>query len=564
MAYERVKMDGEREKNIKIVQNEKNAKKLMGKTDKKIENDPKAIRDKSRKTSIKGPFNSHRPSIKRPSNKLALLLLFMLLAVHSFFPHQALAETEDKLQKITRFIEEQQSISKIPGLSVVLVEKGETILQQGFGLADIQSQKPVTSETLFEIGSTTKAFTALAILQLEEQGLLHRSDDVSSYIPWLKLRYKGEPQNITLNQLLHHTSGIPYDSIALIPETNAENALEATVKTLLEKPLNRLPGSSYEYATINYDVLGLVIETVSKMPFDQYVKQFILEPLEMADTYVGLHQLNESNSPKMAAGYKIGFMQPRVLESPVYRGNTPAGYLITNAEDIAKWLKLQAGGKDSNVFNPDILRASHIADETVKPLAPDSYYAAGWVVENRNGISYISHAGQNPNFSSHIVLKPDEQVGVAVLANMNSTFPAAIAEGVMRIWEDQAVPAPHTDFYLILDQILTVANVIIVCLGATGFILIAVMCKKLASRKRKWTRATPARTILFSLLTLSLVAVVIMAPQLVLGVGGLPLPVINVWTPVSVVVTLYSVLAACILAWICRLFFLFTRNAQKR
>ncbi len=569
MEYDRVKIDHKKLKkeqyeqevqykqNLQISQIAKYTQKAMDNMNQTIENDPKVFRDKTKRPSNKWP--------KWPSNKIAMLLLFMLsimlLAAPGFFTHHALAGTEDKLQKISRFIEEQQSISKIPGLSVVLVEKGETILQQGFGLADIQSKKPVTSETLFEIGSTTKAFTALAVLQLEEQGLLHRSDDVSAYIPWMKLSYKGEQQSITLNHLLHHTSGIPYSSIGRIPETNAENALEATVKTLLEKPLNRLPGSSYEYATINYDVLGLVIENVSKMPYDKYVKQYILEPLEMTDTYVGLHQLNESHSTKMAVGYKIGFMKPRVLESPVYRGNIPAGYLITNGEDIAKWLKLQAGGKESSAFNPAILRASHTPDETVKPLAPDSYYAAGWIVENRNGVSYISHAGENPNFSSYIVLKPDEQVGVAVLANMNSTFPTAIGEGVMRIWEDQEGAAAHSDFYLTFDRILTVVNIVIICLGALGIIAIVVMCKKLVSRKRKWARPTRARTVLFNLFTLLVAAIVIMTPHLVLG--GLPLPVIKVWAPVSVAVTLYSALAVLIIAWICRVFFLFTRNTRN-
>ncbi|MDM5223042.1 serine hydrolase domain-containing protein [Peribacillus sp. NJ11] len=136
-------------------------------------------------------------------------------------PKIANAESSEKIQKIDKFVEKQRSISKIPGLSLVIVEKRKTVYQKGFGYADVKAKTPVTSNTLFEIGSTTKAFTGLAILQLEKEGLLKRSDDVRKYIPWLELKYNGEPQTITLNQLLHHTSGIATNSITQIPESNA-------------------------------------------------------------------------------------------------------------------------------------------------------------------------------------------------------------------------------------------------------------------------------------------------------------------------------------------------------
>lgn len=498
--------------------------------------------------------------------KLFMLLAFILLSSHIILPHQVRAETEDKLKKINSFVEEQQRISKIPGLSVVIVEKGESVFQKGFGYADRQTKEPVTGETLFEIGSTTKAFTALAILQLEERGLLQRGDDVSDYIPWLKLTYNGEPQSITLDQFLYHTSGVAFDTIGLIPETNTEDALEVTVKALLDKPLNRKPGVSYEYATINYDVLGLVIETVARMPYDEYIKQFILEPLDMSDTLVGLHQIETGDffdASKMATGHKIGFMRPRAYESPIYRGNVPAGYLISNTGDIAKWLNLQVGALTSDAIDSAIIQASHTPDETVEPLALDSHYAAGWVVEGRNGQTHVTHEGSNPNFSSYFILRPDEQVGIAVLSNMNSTFAKAIGEGLMSIWEDQDMPAPHTDAYQILDQILTVANIVVVCLGVFGLIATVVMCKKLARGKRRWMGFTSARTILFILLALlasAVAAAVIMAPQLLLG--GLPWSFIHVWAPISVTVTLYTVLATCVIVLIHGWLFLFTRKAR--
>lgn len=233
----------------------------------------------------------------------------------------------------------------------------------------------MTGDTLFEIGSTTKAFTGLAILKLEKEGMLKLTDDVKKYIPWLELTYNDEPQTITLNQLLHHTSGIASNTIANIPEGNTNEALELTVKTLLDQQLNRKPGSSFEYATINYDVLGFVIEIVTKMPYDIYMKQHILEPVGMKDSFVGLHQ---SQSAELATGYKIGFMKAQAYSPPIYRGNIPAGYIISNANDIAKWMNLQLGTDPDNVIDKQLIKESHVPDRTVEPFDVDTYYASGW------------------------------------------------------------------------------------------------------------------------------------------------------------------------------------------
>jgi len=166
------------------------------------------------------------------SPKILVVIIAMIVAFYSFTPTIVRAESDEKIKKIESFIEEQRAISKIPGLSLVIVEKGKTVYQRGFGYADVISKTPVTSNTLFELGSTSKAFTGLAILQLEKEGLLKRSDDVRKYIPWLKLKYNEEPQSITINQLLYHTSGISTYTIADIPESNESNALELTVKKL--------------------------------------------------------------------------------------------------------------------------------------------------------------------------------------------------------------------------------------------------------------------------------------------------------------------------------------------
>lgn len=490
-------------------------------------------------------------------------MIAIVLILYSFMPAVADAETNDEIQRMEQFIERQQAISKIPGIAVVIVEKGETVYQKGFGYANAKAKTEVTSSTLFELGSTSKAFTGLAILQLERSGLLQRSDDVRKYIPWLELKYNEEPQTITLDQLLHHTSGIGSNSIARIPESTAENALEMTVRTLLEQPLNRKPGSSFEYATINYDVLGYVIETVTKQPFDVYMKQRILEPIGMNNTYVGLHQLQSNESNELASGYKIGFRKEKAYTPPVYKGNIPAGYIISNMNDIAIWLKLQLGNASSQVMDKQLIEESHVPDHSVAPFDQDTYYAKGWGVMKKDQHSYLFHAGENPSFSSYFIMQPDRQLGVAILSNMNSSYTTAIGQGVMDLWEGRDIAGNHSDAYQKLDEILTFLCITIGCFGALLLFLWLWICRKIVKGQRIKASLHVKRVLLLAIHTLAAAAAitfVIMVPDIMLG--GLPWAFIQVWAPMTVPVFLYSVITVTLIYYVFGLTLIFTRKTR--
>ncbi|MEH6941761.1 serine hydrolase domain-containing protein [Bacillus sp. JJ722] len=470
------------------------------------------------------------------------------------------AESSEKIQKIDKFVEKQRSISKIPGISVVIVDKGKTVYQKGFGYADVKAKTPVTSNTLFEIGSTTKAFTGLAILQLEKEGLLKRSDDVQKYIPWLDLKYNGKSQTITLNQLLYHTSGIAFNSITQIPENNADNALELTVRTLLDQQLNRKPGSSFEYATINYDVLGLVIENVTKQSYDEYIKQHILEPIGMKDSFVGLHQVQ---STEMATGYKIGFLREQPFTPPIYRGNVPAGYIISNTNDIAKWMKLQLGSDPSHSFDKQLIQESHIPDQSVKPFDKETYYASGWGVMKKNEKQYIFHAGENPTFTSYFIMQPDEQLGVAILSNMNSSFTTAIGQGVMDIWEGNDVTNNHSDSYQKVDRFATILLIVVSCFGLFFILLSLRIMRQLVRKQRIRTSLNIKRILILSIHTLIVAAILaftIMFPKIL----GLTWTFIKVWAPMTISLFLYSLIAVSIIYYLGGLLLIFTKKMKLK
>ncbi|MDM5250513.1 serine hydrolase domain-containing protein [Lysinibacillus sp. G4S2] len=485
-----------------------------------------------------------------------ILMVAIILGLNTLIPI-AYADSNDKIHKIEQFVEEQMEISQIPGISVVIVEKGKTVYQKGFGYADVKEKIPVTSQTLFELASTSKAFIGLAILQLEKEGLLKRTDDVRKYIPWLELEYEGEPQTITINQLLHQTSGIASNTIVHIPESNAENALELTVRTLLDQPLNRKPGSSFEYATINYDVLGLVIENVSKQSYDLYIKEQLLEQIGMKDSYVGLHQVQ---SDELATGYKIGFMREQEYTPPIYRGNIPAGYIVSNTNDIAKWLNLQLGAIQNDTISKQTIEQSHIPDQSVEPILQDTYYASGWRVEEKNDKRYIWHDGANPTFSSYFIMQPDEQIGVAILSNMDTTFTTAIGKSVMDLWEGNNVNLDHTDGYQEVDKVLTILCIIIGCLGIIFSILLLRNLWKFKRKQRAWALLKGKRIFLFvfhSLFVAVILILVMVAPK----IFNMNWEYIKVWGPTSISV-IYSGIATIIIYYLFVLWLIITKKVS--
>jgi cyclic peptide transporter len=324
----------------------------------------------------------------------------------------------------------------IPGLSLIIVKGDEPAYIKGFGYADIEENLHVTTDTLFELCSTSKAFTALAALKLEQEGFINLDAPVSKYLPWFYTVYNGEKRKITLRQLLHHSSGIPFRTIAKIPQSNDEKAIEQTVRNIVGVELEDFPGKSYRYATINYDIIGAVIEKATGISYEEYMEKNILQPLILPNTIVGKDRVK---GKKTATGYRIGYFKARKYRAPVFRGNTPAGYIISNGKDIARWLKLQMGIEE-NQFYP-LMKKSRQRDRTIPPERVNLLsYAMGWM-EALDGSGMISHGGLNPNFTAFIQFHPEEKIGVAVLANSNSNYTQYIATAVMNLTRGESMPS---------------------------------------------------------------------------------------------------------------------------
>lgn len=482
-----------------------------------------------------------------------LFTVFLTLAFIVNFKFDSCASegtvlTDKKEREINELILECQKKGKIPGVFVTIVEDDSTIFQAGFGYSDMDKKIQVTSKTLFEIGSNSKAFTALGILLLQEEGIIELDSPVSDYIPWLTFYYKDEIAAVTIEQLMHHTTGIPFRTIDLIPESKDMDALEQTIRSIDQLELKYKPGTVYEYATINYDVLGLVIEYVTGISYENYIDEFILSPMKLEHTY-----MNKLNQTELSKGYMLGFQFPYNYEAPVYRGNTPAGYIISCGDDMAKWLKIQLGTSSDSVFHTALIEQSHQANKKLPSLKNGSSYAGGWFSFQNGGGEYI-HGGNNPNFSSSLAFYTEEQIGIAVLGNINSSYVTEIREGIREILStDEYALSKVMDLNKTADLIAILILGISIIIGSITVYLIIRRCIQLTKKQCKISLNTNKK-INKVLAALLFAAVIIYSIYLIpyIFYDGVSWKFVFVWLPITVKLA-YYLLNICI----CLVFFYF-------
>lgn len=464
-------------------------------------------------------------TMKRKSTLKFCSLLGMLLLLTLIFPLSAeMTGGESLFDRLEEKIGVFMAEGKIPGLSLVVIQ-GKKQYIRGFGYADRSSKRPVDEDTLFELADCSKSFTALAILQLEQRGLIGLDDAVSDYFPWFYTLYDDQKQSITIRQLLYHTSGIPGDSSSRIPLHDGRAVLTQAVRNCSGINLNGTPGKKFEYSDVNYVILGAVIETVSALSFEDYMRRYVFQPLGLDATYVGIRD----NDPGKSAGHKIGFFAPRRFESPVFRSHNPSAYVVSSGADMMRWLRLQMGLAATDLR--ELIDKSHEPDKSVRPGPNDISYASGWFV-NQYKHKEIFYRGLNPGFSSYAAFRPEEKIGVVVLSNANSNYSKIIGEYVMKgLAGERGVEHGRLDHGL--DQAFSLISFILVgYLLAIATYLILMMIEVAGGKRRfewlNWKKAGILGAILLTFMPL-LWGIYLLPPT----IGHFSWPAALLWLPVS-------------------------------
>jgi len=357
----------------------------------------------------------------------ALILIALLILPFLTLPVLALSNEQE--EAIQNFLDEARRTSGAPSISVSIIIEEET---------HFFSSGETNDEHLYELASVSKAFTALGILYLEENGLLSRTDSITDYLPWLIFNYDGEPvnmQDVRIEHLVYHTVGITQNHANVgVFAGEHEDTLQSTVEALIGAELDFLPGERFEYGTKNYNVLGMIIEVVSGLSYEEFMRIHIFEPLGLYNTFANRDDAIATGN--LTQGYFTQFIiQTRTRDSKEARGAVPTGYIITNTYDMARWKSIQLGVADetSEIFSR-IIPLSHQENRTVDIeylYDIPYYYAFGWFV-SQDGIN-IMHGGNNPSFTSFVDLQPNENIGVTVLSNSQNVNTHSIATGIVNI-----------------------------------------------------------------------------------------------------------------------------------
>lgn len=351
-----------------------------------------------------------------------LLIIFSLLAMTNIFPARAGSiHSEPDFSAVDEYVEAQMKMLKIPGLALVVVQGDQVIYAKGYGQAHPDGS-PVTAQTPFMIGSTTKSITALAVMQLVEAGKIELDAPVQTYIPWFRVADEAASAKITVKHLLTQTSG--FSGAAGHREFSAsdtsEQAIENSVRALKDVALVRAPGEAFEYSNLNYTILGLVVQMASGQSYESYIQEHIFDPLAMSHSFTAL---DEAKRNGMSTGYVNFFGLPIARDLPFNRGNIAGGYLISSAEDMAHYLIAQLNdGHYGNVsvISPQGMDAMH--QPLISAGAPGDSYGMGWHVSPVNDVPAIWHDGDNANFAAALLMIPQAKLGIVVLTNVNGTF----------------------------------------------------------------------------------------------------------------------------------------------
>ena len=358
--------------------------------------------------------------INRYLNFLALFCLLSLPADQALFGQEGATFEAD----IEKLIHELVSRNWIPGAAIVIVKGDETVLLNGYGLADIENETEVTSETIFYIASSTKSFTGLAAAICDHDSRLDLDATLDQCLPDSEFHADIDPSKITLRDLLTHTHGIENNGPVTFRSAFSGQHSAEELKQLLKYHPPSKSGRTFEYGNIGYNVASLAMANSLNVHWKDLLRTEIFKPLNMKST---TGRVSEVDRSKLAMPHRVaenGFQKLHYAKSD--ENMHAAGGLVTTASDLANWLKININNGNLNgrqIIAKDVLNAAHSASAKQNggflSFKRDGY-SLGWNTGNYDGEAFLHHFGGFNGFHCHISFMPEKKIGVAVLINSSS------------------------------------------------------------------------------------------------------------------------------------------------
>ncbi len=352
---------------------------------------------------------------------------FLLFLACSALPQTSFAQNNGwKFQKtLDSLLATKDPGAGNPGFAVCIVEHGKIVYERQFGMASLELKRPIVPETMFNIGSVTKQFTAACILLLEEQGKLHRSDPVQKFIPELP----DFGQTITLDHLISHTSGL-HDHLEVLGLKSAfkNSRLEAsTVFSFYQKSpvLASLPGTNFAYNNTGYMLLNIVIERVSGMKTGDFMQKNIFQPLGMAHS--NFHLEEPEGLTDGTVSYTFNADKKRYKKTKAIHNALGATGVHCTLRDLVLW-QINFEQNKLGKSGLDFIRKMETA-YTLNDGSP-VHYGAGLVLKNYRGIPTVEHGGGWNSFLLQCRRFPEQDISILVASNNDHSSPFPIADAI--------------------------------------------------------------------------------------------------------------------------------------
>lgn len=379
------------------------------------------------------------------------VLFFLFLAICSIAQKKKNVEPNQPLQGIDTVLERVIRELKAPGMAVAVVYKNKTVLLKGYGYSDWENKIPATEETPFAIGSCTKAFTASLIGILEKEGKLKLDEKVRKYLPELSF-YNDEMNHfITVRDVITHRTGLPRHDYSWygFPSKSRDSLL---MRIQYQEPTFGLR-QRWQYNNFMYLVQGIISEKLMGKTWEENIKNHLLDPLQMKQTYFSINQLGKD--PKGARGYQI-WKDSIIEKMPYYDIDAmgPAGSIISNVKDLSNWLLMWMNGgkwKENEVLPISYIQEAMSAQSIIsaglpskeKPDLHFSTYGFGWFMSSYKGHYRVEHGGNIDGFSANIAFYPSDSLGIIVLTNQNGS---SVNNIVRNILADRMLGLNRTDW----------------------------------------------------------------------------------------------------------------------
>jgi CubicO group peptidase (beta-lactamase class C family)/D-alanyl-D-alanine dipeptidase len=349
----------------------------------------------------------------------ACVALALSVACHRTMGQSATAvrkDYADVVETLRPFIQQQMAEKELPALSIAIIDDQQIVWAQGFGMADPKSKTPASADTVYRIGSVSKLFTDIAIMQLVERGELNLDAPVTDYLPDFHPKNPfGTP--ITLRQLMSHRSGMLREPPVGNYFETSQPTLAATVHSLNDTELVFAPNTHTKYSNAAIAVVGYLLEERSQEPFAQYLKSSVLDPMGMR------HSSFEPNPAIVAnlAKAEMWTYDGLKFEAPTFQlGMAPAGSMYSTVNDLGHFVSvLLAQGKAENgaLLKPATL------EQMWSPQFPNpggSVFGLGFHVRSLDGHRLVGHGGAIYGFATMLDLLPEDKVGVVVVATKDA------------------------------------------------------------------------------------------------------------------------------------------------